>query len=49
VVKLQARVEALEAEVRQLLSRTSGDVVGSLVDETTIGKKLEASVAGALD
>ncbi len=34
VGKLQARVEALETEVKHLLSRTTGDVVGSLVDDT---------------
>ncbi len=32
VVKLQAKVEALEAEVKHILSRATGDVVGSLVD-----------------
>jgi alanyl-tRNA synthetase len=51
VVKLQARVEALEAEVRQLLSRTSGDVVGSLVDgaEKRNGVSVVTAVVEARD
>ena len=51
VVKLQARVEALEAEVKHLLSRTTVDVVGSLVDsaEKRDGVSLVTGVVEARD
>ena len=44
-------MEALEAEVKQLLSRTTGDVVGSLVDgaEQRDGVSLVAEVVEARD
>ncbi len=51
VVKLQTRVEALEAEVKLLLSRTTGDAVGSLVDgaEKRDGVSLVTGVVEARD
>ncbi len=51
VVKLRGRVETLEAEVKHLLSRTTVDVVGSLVDgaERRNGISLVAGVVEARD